>query len=122
MAEKELVGDQKMGAEKLIIRPEKARLTDLPSLLLLRRPITSYSFVEAGERTTAELGSTPGDWVVAFSVAMQKLLAAIYWPARWLGFTVEFLLNFVALNSGILGIIWNIFRCTVFLMLEASIR
>ncbi|GJM95568.1 hypothetical protein PR202_ga12325 [Eleusine coracana subsp. coracana] len=111
MAEKQLNGGQNMGPEMLIIRPEKVRLIDLLSLLLLRRPITSYRFVEVSDKTSCKLGSTPGDWVVALTVAIQKVLAAIYWPARWLGFTIEFLLNFLALNSGILGIIWNIFRC-----------
>ncbi|TVU50054.1 hypothetical protein EJB05_01409 [Eragrostis curvula] len=118
MEDNQLDGARNMGAGKLIIRPEKARLIDVLSLLLPRRPITSYAFVEAGDHTAAELGSTPGDWAVALTVAIQKILAAIYWPARWLGIAVEFLLNFVALNSGILGIIWNIFRCKLVIPLD----
>jgi hypothetical protein len=105
-------GHPKMGEEKLIIRPEKVRFIDVLSMLLLRRPITSYAFVEAGDRTAADLGSTPGDWLVALTQVIQKALAGAYYPALVVGAVVEFLLNFVALNNGILGIFLNLFRCT----------
>uniref|UniRef100_A0A0E0KYM0 Fungal lipase-type domain-containing protein n=1 Tax=Oryza punctata TaxID=4537 RepID=A0A0E0KYM0_ORYPU len=102
---------KKMGEEKLIIRSEKVRFIDILSLLLLRRPITSYHFVEAGDATAAgELGSTPGEWLVALTEIVQKALAAAYYPAKYLGAAVEFFLNFVSLNGGLLGILWNIVR------------
>ncbi|KAJ1254274.1 hypothetical protein BS78_K095900 [Paspalum vaginatum] len=67
----------KMGEEKLIIRPEKARFVDILSMLCLRRPITSYACVEAGDQTAADIGSTPGDWFVALTQLIQKALAAL---------------------------------------------
>jgi hypothetical protein len=105
-------GGPKMGAEKLIIRSEKVRFIDILSMLFLRRPITSYPFVEAGDQTAADFGSTPGDWFVALTQLIQKALAGAYYPALMIGAVVEFLLNFIALNNGILGIFLNIFRCT----------
>jgi hypothetical protein len=105
-------GHTKMGEEKLIIRSEKVRFIDVLSMLFLRRPITSYAFAEAGDRTAADFGSTPGDWLVALTQLIQKALDAAYYPALVIGAVVEFLLNFVALNNGILGIFLNIFRCT----------
>jgi len=105
-------GGPKMGAEKLIIRTEKVRFIDILSMLFLRRPITSYPFVEAGDQTAADFGSTPGDWFVALTQLIQKALAGAYYPALMIGAVVEFLLNFIALNNGILGIFLNIFRCT----------
>ncbi|WVZ96447.1 hypothetical protein U9M48_042085 [Paspalum notatum var. saurae] len=101
----------KMGEEKLIIRPEKARFIDILSMLLLRRPITSYACVDAGDQTAGDLGSTPGDWLVALTQVIQKALEALYYPALAIGAVVELLLNFVALNNGILGILLNIFTC-----------
>ncbi|CAN6358585.1 unnamed protein product [Urochloa humidicola] len=101
----------KMGAEKLIIRSEKVRFVDILSMLFLRRPITSYQFVDAGDQTAADFGSTPGDWFVALTQLIQKVLAGAYYPALVIGAVVEFLLNFIALNNGILGIFLNIFRC-----------
>nr|ACG42508.1 hypothetical protein [Zea mays] len=111
-------GHPKMGEEKLIIRPEKVRFIDVLSMLLLRRPITSYAFVEAGDRTAADLGSTPGDWLVALTQVIQKALAGAYYPALVVGAVVEFLLNFVALNNGILGIFLNLFRCKLVIPLN----
>ncbi|XP_062181716.1 triacylglycerol lipase OBL1-like [Phragmites australis] len=118
MVAQQLASGPKMGAEKLIIRSEKARFIDIMSLLLLRRPITSYPFVEAGDQTAADFGSTPGDWFVALTEVIQKALAAAYYPALFIGAAVEFLLNFIALNNGILGIIWNIFRCKLVIPLN----
>lgn len=105
-------GGPKMGAEKLIIRSEKVRFVDILSMLFLRRPITSYPFVEAGDQTAADVGSTPGDMFVLLTQIIQKALAAAYYPAVMIGTVVEFILNFIALNNGILGIFLNIFRCT----------
>ncbi|KAJ1253870.1 hypothetical protein BS78_K164500 [Paspalum vaginatum] len=108
----------KMGEEKLIIRPEKARFVDILSMLCLRRPITSYQCVEAGDQTAADIGSTPGHWFVALTQLIQKALAALYYPALGIGAVVEFLLNFIALNNGILGIVWNLFRCKLVIPLS----
>jgi hypothetical protein len=105
-------GGPKMGEEKLIIRSEKVRFVDILSMMFLRRPITNYPFVEAGDQTAADVGSTPGDVFVLLTQIIQKALAAAYYPAVMIGAVVEFILNFIALNNGILGIFLNIFRCT----------
>lgn len=103
-------GRPKLGEEKLIIRPEKVRFIDILSLLILRRPITSYAFVDAGDQTTRDVGITPGDIFVALTQIIQKALAAAYYPAKIIGAIVELFLNFFALNGGLLGIVWNIIR------------
>jgi hypothetical protein len=111
-AGKAAAGRPKMGEEKLIIRSEKVRLFDILSMMILRRPITSYAFVDVGDETARDIGITPGDIFVKLTEIIQKVLASIYTPAKWLGIVVEFFLNFVALNGGLLGILWNIVRCT----------
>lgn len=111
-------GRPKMGEEKLIIRSEKVRFIDILSLLFLRRPLTSYAFVDAGDQTVLDAGNTPGDIFVALTEIIQKALAAAYWPARIIGAAIEILLNFFALNGGLLGIIWNIFRCRLVIPLN----
>uniref|UniRef100_A0A452Y208 Uncharacterized protein n=1 Tax=Aegilops tauschii subsp. strangulata TaxID=200361 RepID=A0A452Y208_AEGTS len=103
-------GRHKLGEEKLIIRPEKVRFIDILSLLILRRPITSYAFIDAGDQTTHDVGVTPGDIFVVLTQIIQKALAAAYYPAKIIGAIVELLLNFFALNGGLLGIVWNIIR------------
>ncbi|KAM0840152.1 hypothetical protein ACQ4PT_059851 [Festuca glaucescens] len=106
-AGKAAAGRPKMGEEKLIIRSEKVRLFDILSMMILRRPITSYAFVDVGDKTARDIGITPG---VKLTEIIQKVLPSIYTPAKWVGIVVEFLLNFVALNGGLLGILWNIVR------------
>nr|BAK03919.1 predicted protein [Hordeum vulgare subsp. vulgare] len=108
------------GGEKLIIRSDKVRLIDILSMLLLRRPITSYSFVEASEQTTLDVGDEPCGIIVPLTEIIIKFLAAAYWPAKVFCIALEFLLNFVALNGGMLGlgIIWNIFRCKLVIPLN----
>uniref|UniRef100_M8B2Z1 Uncharacterized protein n=1 Tax=Aegilops tauschii TaxID=37682 RepID=M8B2Z1_AEGTA len=108
------------GGEKLIIRSDKVRLIDILSMLLLRRPITSYSFVEASDQTTLDVGDESGGIIVPLTEVILKFLAAAYWPAKVISVALEFLLNFVALNGGMLGlgIIWNIFRCKLVIPLD----
>ncbi|KAM3197330.1 hypothetical protein ACQJBY_072784 [Aegilops geniculata] len=108
------------GGEKLIIRSDKVRLIDILSMLLLRRPITSYSFVEASDQTTLDVGDESGGIIVPLTEIILKFLAAAYWPAKVISVALEFLLNFVALNGGMLGlgIIWNIFRCKLVIPLD----
>ncbi|KAM0851654.1 hypothetical protein ACQ4PT_052284 [Festuca glaucescens] len=58
-AGKAAAGRPKMGEEKLIIRSEKVRLFDILSMMILRRPITSYAFVDVGDKTARDIGITP---------------------------------------------------------------
>uniref|UniRef100_A0ACD5ZNA9 Uncharacterized protein n=1 Tax=Avena sativa TaxID=4498 RepID=A0ACD5ZNA9_AVESA len=103
-------GRPKLGEEKLIIRSEKVRFIDLLSMMFLRRPITSYGFVDVGDQTARDIGISPGDIFVRLTEIIQKALDSIKTPAKWLGIIVEFILNFFALNGGLLGILWNIVR------------
>ncbi|KAI4974535.1 hypothetical protein ZWY2020_047815 [Hordeum vulgare] len=99
------------GLQKLIMRPEKARLVDIMLLLLLRMPVTS-SYLHR------DLDNMPGDLLVALTQLIQKALAAAYYPVKWFGAIVEFLLNFVAVNGGLLGVIWSIMRCNIVIRLN----
>ncbi|XP_044445460.1 uncharacterized protein [Triticum aestivum] len=100
------------GVQKLIMPPEKARLVDIMSLLLLRRRVTSCNtLVDSGDQDRV-LDNTPGDLLVALTQLIQKALAAAYYPAKWFGAVVEFLLNFFAVNGGLFGIIGSTMRCT----------
>ncbi|CAM0957703.1 unnamed protein product [Alopecurus aequalis] len=101
----------KMGEEKLIIRSEKVRFIDILSMLILRRPITSYAFVDVGDQTARDIGITPGDIFVKLTEVIQKALASINTPAKWVGIFVEFFLNLFALNGGLLGIIGKTITC-----------
>lgn len=90
--------------EYFIIRPKKIRLIDILSLLVLRKSLTSYKFVESSG--TAKDGLR-ADWVTALSLLIMKVLDKIKVPLKWTGIIVEFIFNLFALNGGI-RIIWRI--------------
>ncbi|KAM0949248.1 putative triacylglycerol lipase [Dioscorea sansibarensis] len=91
----------------MIYRPEKAGVIDILSLLLRRKSLSSYKFVETTEGyNTAGVHDDP--WVIALTLLIQKTLKAISVPMKWIGYYLEFFLNLLALNGGILGLLWHI--------------
>ncbi|CAL9106652.1 triacylglycerol lipase OBL1 [Musa acuminata AAA Group] len=90
--------------EYFIIRPKKIRLIDILSLLILRKSLTSYKFVDSSG--TAKDGLR-ADWVTALTLLIMKVLDKIKVPLKWTGIIVEFIFNLFELNGGI-GIIWRI--------------
>ena len=94
----------------MICRPEKAGVIDILSLLLRRKSLSSYKFVETTEGyNTAGVHDDP--WVIALTLLIQKTLKAISVPMKWIGYYLEFFLNLLALNGGILGLLWHILTC-----------
>ncbi|XP_072989848.1 triacylglycerol lipase OBL1-like [Typha latifolia] len=94
----------------MILRPERARLIDILSLLFLRRSLTSYGFVETSGSTVLDLENVRADWVTAITIAIQKFLASISAPMKMLGMFLEFILNLFSLNGGIFGLLWNLIK------------
>lgn len=97
-------------SEYLIIRPEKIRFIDILSLLILRRSITSYGFVESSAGSDEKAGGgrrIRDDWVTPLVVIVMKVLDTIKTPLLYAGYVIEFFLNLFALNGGILGLIWR---------------
>lgn len=100
-----------MGAKKssevrgdyMIIRPEKIGWLDLVSLVMLRRRLGGYKFLESSEDV-----SLHADWVTALTLIIQKILLAIVTPLKIIGLIAEFVLNLLALNGGILGLLWHL--------------
>ncbi|RWW26787.1 hypothetical protein GW17_00008811 [Ensete ventricosum] len=84
--------------EYFIIRPKKIRLIDILSLLILRKSLSSYKFVETSG--TAKDGLR-ADWVTALTLLIMKVLDKIKVPLKWTGIIVEFLFNLFALNGGV---------------------
>ncbi|PKU74783.1 uncharacterized protein LOC110097806 [Dendrobium catenatum] len=95
--------------EYLIVRPEKIGWFHLLSLLIFRRNLTSYKFLE----TDSVEEGIPTDIITVITLFIQKLLASISGPMKVTGLIVEFLLNFISLNGGILGLIKRIITVSV---------
>ncbi|KAG0476194.1 hypothetical protein HPP92_012624 [Vanilla planifolia] len=97
--------------DHLILRHENARYRDILSHLVFRRRLTTSRFAEHKPGAIAGLDTAQTDWVTALTLVIQKILATISDPLRWLGFLLEFVLNFFSINGGVLGVVR---RCLTF--------
>ncbi|KAJ0981016.1 hypothetical protein J5N97_009271 [Dioscorea zingiberensis] len=88
----------------MIYRSEKAGVIDILSLLFRRKKLSSYRFVE----TNGETGVHDDPWVIALTLLIQKTLKTISVPMKWTGYYLELLINLLALNGGIIGLLWHI--------------
>ena len=94
---------RQVGGDYFLIRPERIGWLNLLSLLVLRRRLGAYKFVESSEEVRIR-----ADIITVLTVAIQKFLLSIEKPLRVAGCIIEFILNFLALNGGLLGLIKNI--------------
>lgn len=98
--------------EYLIFHYEKIGFLDILSLIFLRRRLTSYKFVEASNATTLKLHNARADWVTVLVLLLQKFFALIKKPLKLIGFAVEYVLNLVCINGGILSLIKSLMKGT----------
>ncbi|KAG0499644.1 hypothetical protein HPP92_004335 [Vanilla planifolia] len=96
--------DPSSNHDYFIIRPEKIRWFNILSLFLLRRKLTSYGFVE----TDSSEDGLRADILTPLVFLIQKFLTTIAKPLKYFGLVLEFVLNLVALNGGIFGLIYRI--------------
>ncbi|OVA16082.1 hypothetical protein BVC80_5497g1 [Macleaya cordata] len=95
-------------SEYMIYHPEKLRLIDIFSVLILRRRLSSSQFVEFHTDET-KLGNVAlPNLITIITLIIQKILALLDLPLRLLGQVVEFILNLVSLNGGILKLLLHI--------------
>ncbi|XP_073110122.1 triacylglycerol lipase OBL1 isoform X2 [Elaeis guineensis] len=107
--------------EYMIYRHENISLLDILSLLIFRRHLINYKFVESSSSVAGRLEGVPTDWITALTFVLQKILSETRTPLKWIGRVIEFLLNLVSLNGGVRGLIWNIITdalCGVLQLLE----
>lgn len=97
-------------SEHMIYHPEKLRLIDIISVLIFRRVLSSSKFIESHNFTEDKLGNNVAlpNLITILTLIIQKILGLLYFPVKLLGHVVEFILNFLSLNGGIFGIIFNI--------------
>lgn len=53
-------------------------------------------------------GDTPEHrWVIFVSILVRKIIAICGKPMEWMGYLVEFILNLLSHNGGLLGLLFN---------------
>ncbi|CAH1422934.1 unnamed protein product [Lactuca virosa] len=105
----------------LIVQPENGGITDLFRYGILGNKASGAKFFETSDEQTLheELsvggdrggGETPAHrWVIIVSIVMRKLIKFFGKPMEWTGYVVDFLLNLLSLNGGLLGLLFNLLQ------------
>ncbi|RWR76986.1 Phospholipase A1-IIbeta [Cinnamomum micranthum f. kanehirae] len=110
-------------SDYLIYRPEEVGFFDLLCLCLVKSRLSDCKFVESSHRKFVEsslsLGSKLEDesaianWILGFTLIIQKILLRLDVPLRILGFIIEFSLNLLSLNGGFLRLVFRIITFSV---------
>ncbi|XP_074585071.1 triacylglycerol lipase OBL1-like [Curcuma longa] len=90
----------------LVLRPDKAGVSDLLRLLLSAR-VSDNQSVDCPIDT--EIGEAKRRWAVFVSLLLQKILLFSRRPMARLGLAIEFWLNLLMVNDGFLSLLWNLF-------------
>ncbi|XP_058108777.1 triacylglycerol lipase OBL1 isoform X2 [Magnolia sinica] len=101
-------GEPSKKCRYLIVWPHKGRTIDVLHFLLSPDGPRETSFLESSD----ELGPIPGDhrWVIVVSIIVRRIIAIFGKPTEWTGFLIEYLLNLLAENGDLLGLVYNILR------------
>ncbi|KAI3521282.1 hypothetical protein L1887_10743 [Cichorium endivia] len=102
----------------LIVQPDNGGITDLLRYGILGNKASGAKFFESSDEDTIhkELsmgsgrggGETPAHrWVIIVSIIMRKLIKFFGKPMEWTGYVVDFILNLLSLNGGLLGLLCN---------------
>nr|XP_043618098.1 triacylglycerol lipase OBL1 [Erigeron canadensis] len=89
--------------EYLIVDPGKGRIRDVLRYGILGNKASGAKFIETNSTSLSgdEVLGGGGDhrWVITVSIIMMKLIKVFGKPMEWTGHLVDFLLNFLSLNS-----------------------
>lgn len=106
-----------------IVKPEKAGFVNLSKFLVGNAKAADIDFLESSVDHIDSGGggggwagrAVGGDhrWVIVVSVLVRKIIAILGKPMQWNGFLVEFFLNLLSQNGGVLGLLSNLLGGTV---------
>ncbi|KAG9443890.1 hypothetical protein H6P81_015230 [Aristolochia fimbriata] len=96
----------------LIVRPEKGPLFDAFRFLWSGNPGSTSSFIETSDDGG---GPVPDDhrWVIIVSIIARRIIAFFAKPMAWAGILLEFILNLLAENGGVPGLLLKLIKGTV---------
>lgn len=91
----------------LIVRPEKGGMLDLFRYLAWAEKGSGERFLESSEE--GNMGEEAADhrWIILVSVIVRKIISLFGKPMEYTGFVVDFFLNLLFQNGGIMGLLLN---------------
>lgn len=97
----------------LIVRPQNGGIRDLFRFLVSADQANAAKFIQTSDEVAAELyvgGGLAADhrWVIFVSIVVRKLIAMFSKPMEWIGCLIDFFLNLLSHNGGLLGLLFNL--------------
>ncbi|KAG6522494.1 hypothetical protein ZIOFF_019634 [Zingiber officinale] len=92
-------------SDYLVLRPDKAGVSDLLRLLLSPRVSDNQSVYCPID---TEIDEAKRRWAVFVSLLLQKILLFSRRPIARMGLAIEFWLNLLMVNNGLLCLLWNL--------------
>eukprot|EP01018_Ginkgo_biloba_P008004 Gb_19034 [translate_table: standard] len=94
-----------MGHEYLVVHPDNGGILELLFFLLVRK---RHGFIECPEHIRPR--QMDQRWAIEFSILVRKFLKFVAKPMAWVGICIEFILNLLSNNGGIIGILFKILK------------
>ncbi|MFS7974686.1 hypothetical protein Hanom_Chr09g00871631 [Helianthus anomalus] len=107
-----------MGERYLIVQPANGGITDLLRYGIFNNKASGSKFLLQHQQQQQQLDDDDDDkrFVIIVSIIMRKLIKVFGKPMEWTGYVVDFILNLLSLNGGLLPLFANLFQGSIFLI------
>ncbi|XP_065869313.1 triacylglycerol lipase OBL1 isoform X2 [Euphorbia lathyris] len=102
-----IFGDPSEDSKYLILRPEKAGLKDLFKFSVCNDKDSGLRFLDGSDKGVISEETAQQKWLFMVSLVIRKILHLVKQPMLYLGYLIEFILNLLAQNGGVFGLICN---------------
>lgn len=91
----------------LIVRPKKGSMLDLLRYLAWADNVSGVRFLESSEEGIMGEEAADHRWIILVSIIARKIISLFGKPLEYTGFVVDFFLNLLFQNGGIMGLFLN---------------
>ncbi|KAM7253559.1 hypothetical protein ACFE04_021713 [Oxalis oulophora] len=92
----------------LIVRPHEGGIMDLLKYMLWGDIQCGMMFLEASQQQVAAATAIDHRWVIFVSIIVRKIISLFRKPMEYTGILIDFFFNFLSLNGGFFGLIYNL--------------
>ncbi|KAJ0709753.1 putative triacylglycerol lipase [Helianthus annuus] len=102
-----------MGERYLIVQPANGGITDLVRYGIFNNKASGSKFLLQQQQQDDDKNKR---FVIIVSIIMRKLIKVLGKPMEWAGYVVDFILNLLSLNGGLLPLFANLFQGSFFII------
>ena len=75
------------------------------------------TFLQSSGTHTSALGGEDHRWMIVVVVILKRMISMSALSMKWIGYSVEFVLNLLYVNGNLIGLLFNFIQGTINLML-----